>query len=310
MKYSIITCVYNAQVYIQDYFNIINSIEYADFEIVLVDDCSDDNTESLINNEIKNSKHDIKFRRLEKNSGPGNARNIGLLLASGEYIVFIDVDDRVNNKIFNRLDQYSDFDVVCFDYYTFSDDQSIIQKNTLVNPSMPISSINDLAKRTTGCVWGKRFKKNIIEKHDIQFPDLYKSEDLVFLIRYLMRCCSFDYCKEQLYGYRISNNSLMHRKIDNQIECARSAINMIKQDALMAEDVYQVVYMKEIIYDLTNVYIKLGKGRDELRTFWNEEKTNWKVLNEKNSFNRNQRIVLTLIKYKLYCAIWLINKFR
>lgn len=309
MKYSIITCVYNACEYLQDYFTMIDSLDYLDFEVIIIDDCSNDDTEVFFRG-INKKNYLVTYKRLSENKGPGNARNIGIDLATGDYIIFIDADDNVSSQLLSRLDQYKDTDIVFFDYSTFSSNGVLTEKTTITNPDKELLSIADSMKRTTGCVWGKRFKHSIIADNRIEFPLLYKSEDIVFLMRYLLKCCTYDYCRKSLYAYRISENSLMHRNIENQFEYAFSAIQLLRQEVDMPEDVFQVIYHKEIIYDLTNTYIAIGKSRKELNDFWSRENVDLTLLKEGNCFNSKQKVVLHMIKWKAYLGLKIVNSFR
>jgi len=89
---SIITPLYNAELFISETIDSVLNQTYIDWEYILVDDCSSDNTVNLIK-EKYSSDHRIKIIRATENGGAGIARNLGLDIASGNLIAFLDADD-------------------------------------------------------------------------------------------------------------------------------------------------------------------------------------------------------------------------
>ncbi|MBR0449212.1 MAG: glycosyltransferase family 2 protein, partial [Clostridia bacterium] len=89
---SVIMPIYNAEKYLADTLNSIFSQDYKDIEIVLVDDCSKDNSANIIM-EYQKEHPQIVYYLQEKNMGAGAARNKALELAKGQYVAFLDSDD-------------------------------------------------------------------------------------------------------------------------------------------------------------------------------------------------------------------------
>lgn len=89
---SIITPTYNSEKYIAQTIQSVLSQTCADWEMIIVDDCSSDKTESIIL-EFEAEDDRIKFYKLQKNAGAGVARNQAITMASGRYIAFLDSDD-------------------------------------------------------------------------------------------------------------------------------------------------------------------------------------------------------------------------
>ncbi|EGT3601053.1 glycosyltransferase family 2 protein [Clostridium perfringens] len=89
---SIITPVYNAERFIGETINSVINQEYKNWEMILVDDCSKDNSENIIKQFAKNDKR-IKYIKLSENSGAAISRNIAIQNAKGRYIAFLDSDD-------------------------------------------------------------------------------------------------------------------------------------------------------------------------------------------------------------------------
>lgn len=104
MKVSIITPVYNSEQFIEDTINSVINQTYTNWEMILVDDCSKDNSESIIKNFIQRDSR-IKYFKLEQNSGAAVARNKAIELSTGRFIAFLDSDDIwKSNKLEKQLD--------------------------------------------------------------------------------------------------------------------------------------------------------------------------------------------------------------
>ena len=91
---SIVVPVYNAAPYIENTVQMVLQQTYQDFELILVDDCSTDNSFALLE-ELLEQRKDVRLRlvKKERNQGAAAARNTGLDMASGRYIAFLDADD-------------------------------------------------------------------------------------------------------------------------------------------------------------------------------------------------------------------------
>ena len=91
MKYSIVMPVYNVQTYLKDSVADIKNQSFSDWELILVDDCATDLSGKLCD-ELADSDERIQVLHLAKNGGLSNARNQGMAVAQGDYILFLDPD--------------------------------------------------------------------------------------------------------------------------------------------------------------------------------------------------------------------------
>lgn len=89
---SIVTPVYNAQNYLEETILSVINQTYSNWELLLIDDCSTDNSYEIIEKYLKKDKR-IRYLKNDKNSGPAITRNKGIKEAKGEYIAFLDSDD-------------------------------------------------------------------------------------------------------------------------------------------------------------------------------------------------------------------------
>lgn len=225
MLFSIIMPAYNAERFVEFSIKSVLAQTISSWELVIVDDGSCDNTVNICE---KYSKKDNRIKIVRcKNSGVSNARNIGISYATGEYIVFLDSDDwLIENciEIYQRLIEESCQDVIISNYYTQA---TCIKKARkidvqVINSPEKIEELLEMALRQSQyhgdkwfgnlhSVWGKCFKKNIIQVHSLKFnTNLSIGEDLLFFVSYIKYCSGIVLTDEATYCYRINEDSIMH----------------------------------------------------------------------------------------------------
>ena len=96
--------VYNVQNYLKDSVADIKKQSFSDFELILVDDCATDSSGKLCD-ELAKSDSRIQVLHLAKNGGLSNARNQGMAAAKGEYILFLDPDDRYDVRLLEQIEK-------------------------------------------------------------------------------------------------------------------------------------------------------------------------------------------------------------
>ena len=111
-KISIIVPFNNGKQYLERCLNNLSKIEYDDYEIILIDDFSKDNSEQIAK-KYNNTKY---FYTNEETTGVGNARNLGIEKANGKYIIFVDVDDTIEKDLFINLEEYMNQDIDMIKY--------------------------------------------------------------------------------------------------------------------------------------------------------------------------------------------------
>ena len=111
---SVIIPVYNKDRQIIDCLNSVINQTYKNYEIIIINDGSTDQSERKILDFIEN-KQNVKYI-FQKNQGVSSARNTGIKAARGEYIVFIDADDYIDNDYFEKLMEYKNSDLVISGY--------------------------------------------------------------------------------------------------------------------------------------------------------------------------------------------------
>ncbi len=197
---SVVVPVYNAGKYLENSLESILFQTFSDFELILVDDGSTDNS-GMICDEYEKKDTRVHVSHGE-NRGVSSARNIGLELAKGTSVVFIDADDLIDIDYIEKLTSVSS-DLVLSNF----DDYWPSTGNRKVYPAKSgeffITDEQDIISYLTGgyapgFVWGKLFSLKIINDNRIRFDEKQKhSEDVLFIgeyIKHIKRLIKLDYC--------------------------------------------------------------------------------------------------------------------
>ena len=222
-KVSIVIPVYNAEEFIID--RTLKSIEeqtmdFNDIEVVLVNDCSTDNTEELINNYAKEHENIVPINLRENAGGPAIPRNIGISYASADYLMFLDQDDTFRRNacevLYNKITS-EDVDVVCGNY-TLVDEktgksQICFEYPWVEEDEVRIENINDHPEflNIGVIVWCKIFRRSFVLENHLQFVDCV-GEDLYFSVRALLHANGIVLLKNFIVvDYLIRSASLSHQ---------------------------------------------------------------------------------------------------
>ncbi|OPJ62705.1 glycosyltransferase family 2 protein [Clostridium oryzae] len=209
---SVILPAYNVEKYIKQCLMSISKQTYSNLEIIVVVDGATDNTLSIANGY---SKLENRLKVIwQENQGSGPARNNGLSHASGKFIMFVDPDDWIGDKLIENMyvvQKEQDVDLVLSGFtdvvicgqqekndriHRYDNETLLTQKSVREN-YIRLFSIGALGAPTR-----KLFKTDIIKNNDIKFPDLRRSQDIVFNYRYYDFVQKLSICDEISYFYR------------------------------------------------------------------------------------------------------------
>lgn len=191
MLVSVIVPVYNVEAYIGKCIDSILSQTFTDFELLLIDDGSSDNSLKICRQyESKDPRVRIFF---QKNSGPSKARNLGIVEAKGKYVTFVDSDDYVDSDYLLELTKY-DSDLVSsgFKLWYAKDDRTEYKSYdhffyaTKEDHNINLAIEEGEFKYLLAGPCCKLYKKSILLKYNILFDEsLTYGEDHLFNLRYL-----------------------------------------------------------------------------------------------------------------------------
>lgn len=238
---SIIVPIYNCEKYLHKCLESLIHQTYSNIEILLIDDGSTDGSASICD---EYCRIDARVKVIHKeNAGVSSARNAGISISTGDYIIFVDGDDWLECDACRKIVDQIDENIYLYFWYfrKFVDDIAEIQKDF----HMPIS-IQNLMSDIIACSkyqnpyirasWGKVYKRELID--GLMFPeDIYIGEDACFLLECLKRISSIQQIKfipDAWYNYRIIQSS---------------AVRKYKRD-LLEQSIAQFKYITNFVSDM------------------------------------------------------------
>lgn len=254
MLISIIVPVYNRADYISRCIKSIEQCYVDNYECIIVDDGSTDETAHICDN-FSEQNHNIQVIHIA-NSGVSNARNIGISVAKGEYITFVDSDDYIKKIDFGFLKTNHDLYVLNMGSSDGNTEKFIkhkafdrLEQNFVEFPNLMNSVCNKL------------FKKSIVDEHSIRFnKEYFYSEDLLFVTNYLSYTSKYKFVNLNYYVYYENPCSATHEytreKLESNIRACNDACNYIRGSNAFASPEYLVDYlnMNNIVQYLINPY--------------------------------------------------------
>jgi glycosyltransferase involved in cell wall biosynthesis len=218
-KLSIIVPVYNCANHLPRCLKSILNQTFSDFEIILVNDGSTDESGKLCDQFTQTDPRIIAIHK--ENGGPGSARNAGLELAKGNYIGFVDSDDYIDNLMFETMINVAgkeQADIVQCGFENTSPEGVVVTTSKYSNQSIT-GSINNvrafsLQRQINNFIHCKIFRKTIID--NIRFPNLYASEDAVFILQACSICEKLIILEEPFYKYVQHPESLTRSGINTK----------------------------------------------------------------------------------------------
>ena len=234
MKLSIIVPVFNmaADHKLEYCLDSLAAQTVADYEIIAVDDCSTDESWTILQEYEKRFPEKFRAVHSEENKHQGGAKNIGLKMAQGDWIGFIDSDDWITPDMYERLlnrAEATGADLVGCDYCLTSE-HSMKVGQVVHNNKMSQTGVLDDEKRRSlildgGSLVVKIFRRDMILNNELWFPEHIFYEDNALGNSYLVLAKHFEYIEEPLYYYYQHESSTVHtiskKRCEDRMEAGR-----------------------------------------------------------------------------------------
>lgn len=286
---SIIIPMYNVELFIHKCVNSVIEQTYKNIEIILIDDGSPDKSGDIAE-ELAITEKRIKVIRT-KNNGVSSARNLGIKLSKGDYLVFVDSDDYLSPDYVDYMISMaiqSDAEFIMSKNCRLFPSKSIEHDEVIDNieiwsPEKAASELLYPGKIEIGC-WNKLFLKTFIIDNNIKFPEtLYMGEGLNFIINAAQKANKICVGSRKVYNYRK----------DNQ-QSATTVVNIPKYiNALRALDnINKNKIIKSKHFDLSMIYHKYMTTYIALHTIYitSNNKTYNKEVKEYTSYLRKHYV--------------------
>lgn len=210
IKFSVIMPVYNAEIWLDWGILCMLGQSYTNWELICVDDGSSDSSAEILK---KYAAFDSRIKYVyQQNSGVSTARNTGIKMASGEYILFLDADDYFDDDALYFINETvkstsCDFAVMALREVAADDRKKHDSHRTGALKQMPLTS--DSLGCCTWYVTDKIFRRDIIKQYDVFYaPEIHMCEDFHFWFRYAIYCNDVVFIDDVLYNHQLTPGSL------------------------------------------------------------------------------------------------------
>lgn len=315
-KVSIIVPVYNGQDFINRCLNSLINQTYSNVEIIVINDGSTDNSLDLL------KKYNDKIILINKeNSGVSDSRNLGLEKASGDYIMFCDIDDWYEKVTVEKaVCEIGNYDLLKYrETRVFSDGSSIKRKENLAPMLYEKEEIDIVIRRLFDLSWATHiycfiYKTEIIKKNNIRFNSKIRyAEDANFILQYLLKVKNIKVIDEYLYNYYENSNSVTNNY--SSIFKNMENLQIFRSETLK---ILGNKYKKELDQFLLNlILLYLEKPFDILKTKKEIKDYYKKICNSlnglvndlpSNNYSKKWKVLIYLIKHNRYIFLYLYIK--
>lgn len=324
---SIIIPAYNAVDTIKDCLGSIRINESIpiSFEIIIINDGSCDNTESVVLDYIKNSSN-YKFITIE-NQGVSNARNLGIKHAQGRYIFFMDADDTIDvNVLYDCVEiaNRNNYDLVIADYELINcstcvsekvicsvDHDVALDKNYIINTVF--SQIFTSGSKGVVNMWNKLYRRDVLQKNEIYFDtEQIYGEDLLFNLKYFDNINTAFAVSKSLYYYKYSGLT-SYKKTDYSyslynLHAVLKDYNK-KYSKFFDDDkeylIFENNFFNDIVYYLKNSYITYNQKQKFIKNKEVQDNLKFVLNNYKRKniiLNKREVLAILLLKYN-FCKL-------
>lgn len=240
---SVIMPTYNCAKFIGETIESIQAQTYSNWELIIVDDCSTDNTKEVVENYVELDKR-IKYNCLEKNSGAAVARTIAMNLADGEYMAFCDSDDLwINNKLEKQLEfmNKNNYAFTCTAYEQIDENS-----NSLGKTIKPKEKCNYNRLLLDCPVGNSTVMYNVKKMGKFEVPNIRKRNDDALWLQML---------KKEQYIYGINDILMKYRIRANSI--SSNKFKVIKYHWILYRDIEHLSIIRTIFHVLYWCIIKV-----------------------------------------------------
>ena len=305
---SVIVPVYNVEKYLKRCVDSILAQDYEDYEVILVDDGSTDQSGNICDAYAKNHKN-VKVIHKE-NAGPSGARNVGIKEADGDFVTFIDSDDYISNRylfVLDSLIKRYNADLACARFESVGDSDDLNKLEQKARKKQSNERIYYGRKACKALLYEKDFQTsscNILLKTKIAEENLFPigkyHEDELTTFRYMLSANKVVITDEILYFYYQREGSIMHtfgKPVIDEINAAENYVVVCR--GLNSRTLLNAAYHKK--YDLIRqTLVNYPELKENYPDYYNNAKKylldkSIKILFGFNSSMSNRKFAIKLL---------------
>jgi succinoglycan biosynthesis protein ExoO len=270
---SVLIAAYNAESFIHRAIESLLQQSVLPFEIIIVNDCSSDNTKSVV--EKIGAKSDlIKIIDLTKNGGPAKARNAGIKCAQGSWIAILDADDAVESNYIETLLETannSDADILATNFCWFDvhkntpnelgldlkEEQILINKYQFVNGARPFCDEADYG------LLKPVFRAEFLCQKEVYYPEnLRHGEDFMIMMEALLVGARYLVIKKPLYLYT-TRSSGMSKTVTAYKKMAHATLTFLKHSAVAGDEkMISLIKQRALSLRKLDAWMKFNEDRN------------------------------------------------
>lgn len=294
----------------------LDSIEkqtYTNYELIIIDDCSIDNSYISLLEYKKKSNLNITLLSTEKNSGPGAARNLGIKYAKGKWLAFCDSDDWYDYRFLEKMYRTAKGNnadlIMCDSYQVFSNGKILKCGYTEVIPEEPSPKSALIFSRSSLC--RLLVNKELFRFFDI--PNLYYGEDVATIPQLIINSNKIKVLKEPLYYYQFRKESSSNGSVGEISKSFLKVFNILEEILEEGfEEELEYLGIRDILYAATLNGFKASLNNREIKKIilpFVGKYPNWPQNKYAKNFEWKKKIYLKCIEgnllflNRLYAAI-------
>lgn len=310
---SIIIPMYNAEAYIEKCAFSLLGQTYRNIEFIFVNDCSSDETVSVLMkcvDNYPNRKEHVKIISNSRNSGVAYSRNVGLSHATGEYIGWCDADDWVDECMYDALlikAQETDSDIVYCDYYQEGIDKAVVHVADTSDDKGKL--LSDYLIKGLCPLWNKLISKKLFTENNIHFLSGQDyCEDFNVSIKLLFYAKKVTCIRQAYYHYRENPGSICH--LSDKAKRLSGLNNVVDvYEFLLPTKVGGEFLERCLIYNVLNAKLWLWAYDKDITSLQIHPETNRYIFS--NPFLGSRGKLVAFVVCSLYSIMmWMLSRVR
>lgn len=314
---SVIVPVYKAEKYLNQCIESIVSQTYQNLQIILVDDGSPDNCPAICDDWAKKDRRIVVIHK--ENGGQSSARNVGLDIARGEYVGFVDADDFIDHDMYEILLHSlvsTNVDIVCCGSRIVNEKWMAL-RDRYKHEKKSYSGTSIIKALFYGidfdeAMWDKLYRRSFFE--DIRFPNGEVNEEIVLMVKKFVSLNTLNHIGTAKYNYRYNMQSTTKSKYGRKMSVTIKHLTEIKEFIIkeapqLLPDYYflQARYSKS---QLIRIYLSNGakqEFKNDFRIYRKLLVESMKYVMKSKLIPKRDKIQMILLKYHLWGLLYRIR---
>lgn len=309
-KISVIIPVYNVSEYLDECLTSVINQNYPNYEIIIVNDGSTDNSLEIAKKYQKKHKQLIKLYDKE-NGGLSSARNYGIKKSTGDYLLFVDSDDYILPnclEVIGKNLNKKKCDILVYSFLVGEKNEYKKMYNDKI--------ANPFKRYITGMpnAMNKVCKRNLFIENNIEFPLGLYYEDLATMPKFATKKIKIEFTEEPLYFYRIREGSIMNKKTYNEkVDAIFIVLEQLREYfGNKYQEEIEYLHIEHLLRSASVRYLDYDNCQEQLNkivSIIKENYPNWKKNKYYKQESIKKRIMCNLFYNKQYKLISLLRKF-